>query len=347
MSLDIEETRTFSKLRSMQSEWESILRESDEDEIFLTQGWLMSWWRTYGERRDMMVLTAEEDGELVGYAPLMVSSRGTVLPWRKVEFIGSGPSDRCGIVAKEGRGDVHRALWDHLSERGGWDMIELRDVRGDGPTAQNLMFMYPEAEFVATGSPKISIEGNYAKYLSGLSKSMRTNLSRYSRKLLEEMNVRFVVRRRKSEVEEGVRILRELSDARWDSMNVLSTPGMVDFISRAVKVLSADGHVVFHTLEHEGEPIAITLGFEYRGKYLYYLSGFDTEYSKLSPGSVLLSKIIEECHERKLSEVDLLRGNEPYKYKFNAVDRPHLHFRKIRPGLIRVAECSIREQPLS
>ncbi len=105
MSLDIEEIRTFSKLRSIQTEWNNILRGSGEDEIFLTQPWLMSWWRTYGEGRGMMVLTVEEDGELIGYAPLMITSRGTVLPWRKVEFIGSGPSDRSGIVAKNGGPD--------------------------------------------------------------------------------------------------------------------------------------------------------------------------------------------------------------------------------------------------
>ncbi len=225
-------------------------------------------------------------------------------------------------------------------------MIELRDMRGDGPTARNIMNMYPEGEFFPTGAPTIVLKGDYGQYLAGLSKSMRTNLSRYTRKLMDEMNAKFVVRRRKSEVEEGMGILRELSDARWDSMNVLSSPGMMDFVSRVIKLLSAEDQVVFHTLEIEGSPIAITMGFEYGGKYFYYLSGFDVEYGKLSPGSVLLSKIIEECHSMGLSEVDLLRGNEAYKYKFNAIDRPHLHFRMIRKGVIRIASCSIREQPL-
>jgi hypothetical protein len=48
-----------------------------------------------------------------------------------------------------------------------------------------------------------------------------------------------------------------------------------------------------------------------------------------------------------MSEVDLLRGTEPYKYRFNAVDRVLFHFRALNRGLWRSARCAVREAPLN
>jgi len=345
MSLEIEEIRTLGKLAG-QSEWGEVLSSSQEDQLFLKLSWLKAWWEVFGEDRGMLVLKVLEDGRPVGYAPMMIASRGKVVRWKKVQFIGSGPSDRCGVIAINGREDVHRAIWDHILAKEDWDVIELRDIIAGGPTDYCVRSVFPAAELCQQPSPYITLERDYATYVSGLSKNMRTNLSRYRRKLFDD-GVTFQAWRDRDEVEAGVKWLKELSDARWDFTNVLKAPGMMSFVERASKELAAEGGIVFHCLEKNGRPLAITMGFEDRDRYLYYLSGFDPSISKNSPGSVLLSLIIEDCHLRGRKEVDLLRGSEAYKYRFNARDRLQEHLRTVNRGLIRSAGYALREAPLS
>lgn len=149
------------------------------------------------------------------------------------------------------------------------------------------------------------------------------------------------------EVEEATKYLKEMSDTRWDIANVLKIPGMVEFVTIAAKAMARENKAVFHSLEINGKPTAISMGLEDEKRYLHYLTGFDPELAKYSPGSVLLLRIIEDCYAEGRNEVDMLRGTEEYKYRFNAVDRQHIHFRTMNRGLIRSAASRIREAPLS
>ena len=121
----------------------------------------------------------------------------------------------------------------------------------------------------------------------------------------------------------------------------------MDLVENAVNELAPYGEVIFYELDIHEKPIAIAMGFQYGEKYMQYLTGFDTESSKFSPGTVLLSMIIERCYDKGLKEVDMLRGQEGYKYHFGATDRTQIHFRSANRGLIRSAEYTLRESPLS
>lgn len=346
MGLEIEEIRTVDRLNHLAREWEEVLSASVGDPVFLGLPWLLSWWSIFGEKRDLLVLHATEGGASVGFAPFMITTRGRLSCWRKMEFIGSGPSDRLAINARDDRLDVHRAFWEHVKQMDDWDVVELREMTAGGPTERVVRECYPAAEYVRILSPHIPLEGDYERYLCGLSKNMRYNLGRNRRKL-EDAGAVFRTLRTPQEVAEGVHYLRKLSQARWDIASVLTMPNMVEFIELASMELSKRDQIVFHTIELESEPIAITMGFETDHRYMYYLSGFDPERSKTSPGSVLLARIIEECCGKGMKEVDLLRGTEPYKYRFNAVDRELYHFRALNRGLWRSARCVVREEPLN
>ncbi len=346
MSLKIEEITSFTKLRALSDEWKEVLSKSGEDRVFLGLGWLTSWWETFGSDHELLVLHVKEDGRSIGFAPLMGSMRGRLFTWRKLGFIGTGSSDRCGIIAKWAREDVHRAVWEHILSEDDWDVIELRDMLEGGPTSNGVHAMLPMEEQVTSPSPHIVLNGEHQSYLRGLRPKMRQSLRCYSKRVLSEGG-RFRTLRTPDETKCCIDTLKRFMDSRWDVDNVLKIPRMTDFIKIAVDSLMADGLVVFRTLEIKGETAAISLGFEDEGRYLHYLCGFDERFSWFSPGSVLLSNIIEDCCARGFHEVDLLRGEEGYKYRFNAVDRNLVQFRAVRPGIVRGVEYGVRETQLS
>jgi hypothetical protein len=65
---------------------------------------------------------------------------------------------------------------------------------------------------------------------------------------------------------------------------------------------------------------------KYQGKDYFIKTGFDEEYSRLSPGIHILSESIKEAFATGCSEYDLLGQNEGYKMKFTDSVRVHCKY---------------------
>ena len=74
-------------------------------------------------------------------------------------------------------------------------------------------------------------------------------------------------------------------------------------------------------LEVEGQRAATYLNFVYDDVVLVYNSGLDPQtFSYLSPGQVLVARLIEKAIQEKRCAFDFLQGNEEYKYKLGGQD---------------------------
>jgi CelD/BcsL family acetyltransferase involved in cellulose biosynthesis len=79
-------------------------------------------------------------------------------------------------------------------------------------------------------------------------------------------------------------------------------------------------HLGFLTLD--GKRIAAEIHFETAGSVMYYNAGVDPDAKALSPGVVQLERLVRRAIDRGKCRVDLLRGDEPYKYEWGAKDEP-------------------------
>ena len=52
----------------------------------------------------------------------------------------------------------------------------------------------------------------------------------------------------------------------------------------------------------------------------YYNAGVDPDARDLSPGVVMVAWYVKQAIERGARRLDFMRGNEPYKYAWGAVD---------------------------
>jgi CelD/BcsL family acetyltransferase involved in cellulose biosynthesis len=67
--------------------------------------------------------------------------------------------------------------------------------------------------------------------------------------------------------------------------------------------------------------IAGYINFDFNNKIWIYNSGINPLFENLSPGWVLLSKIINWAIQEGRTKVDLMRGDEQYKYQFGGIDK--------------------------
>ena len=334
MGIEIDELCSASKWEATREEWDMLLHTSDEDDIFLSYEWLRSWWDIYGEGRKLHIITARDDGELVGAAPLMVSTLGKIVKFRIIEFVGTGPSDRLAALAKKGREEVLGSIWKHLEKECKWDVLDLRDVREGESTARALRSSFPSAEIETSVDPYIPLVGSYEDYVKGLSSNFRHNIVRSWKRLTDDHSARLEILGSPGEMERGFKTLLGLNALRWKDIgtSTLESEQMRQFLDKALRALSPKGQVVFHVLLASDMAISVTLGFHYSGRYLYYLSGFNPEFHNYGPGRSLLAKIVEDSYSRGLTEMDLLRGGEDYKFKFNPKERNLLRVRTSGKG---------------
>ena len=69
-------------------------------------------------------------------------------------------------------------------------------------------------------------------------------------------------------------------------------------------------------LDLDDRPVAARYEFAYRGRVFDYLPGHHPDLHRYSVGLVLLSHCVETAIERGEQELDLLRGDEQYKFRW-------------------------------
>jgi CelD/BcsL family acetyltransferase involved in cellulose biosynthesis len=119
-------------------------------------------------------------------------------------------------------------------------------------------------------------------------------------------------------VRQRLDILRELHQAQWGSRSGF-LPVFDRFAAGFAGGCAAD-EVVVHELGNDEQVVATVTAFEVAGRVSLYQSARLTDRRWRDATTVLLAAIIDDACARGLSEVDFLRGDEPYKGRF-APDR--------------------------
>lgn len=335
MTLELDLLDELKAMKRDPQEYMGLLESSSDDSVFMRMEWQEAWWKHFGEGRRLQAIHVTENGRLVGYGPFMTTGLGKLIRARKLEFVGAGHSDRLGILAEKDRKQVIEAVLDKVMDDPTWDVAQYRDIRQEGPTARCILERFPKAEVATEDCPYIRVRSSFKEYLSTLSQNSRHNIVRSNQKTMIDLGGKFVRISDPALLPDALEEFFRLNEMRWSEKGEDSVlnPQMRGFLREAVPRLAESRISVIHALMVGEKTISMCLGFEYKNRYLYYLSGFDPAYLKQSPGRCLLSKIIEEAHERRLKEVDLLRGDEVYKSYLGAVNRRNITVTIRRPSL--------------
>ncbi|MFB7618865.1 GNAT family N-acetyltransferase [Kitasatospora sp. NPDC056181] len=77
----------------------------------------------------------------------------------------------------------------------------------------------------------------------------------------------------------------------------------------------------FLVAERAGAVVGVLYGFRWRDTFVYYQIGWDQSWAPLRLGTAVIAEAIRAAADQGLATFDFLRGPEPYKYRFDAVDR--------------------------
>jgi CelD/BcsL family acetyltransferase involved in cellulose biosynthesis len=275
------------------------------------------------------------NGRLVGILPLVIS-RYRGLPIRRVSFLGAPLSDYQDLLAlPEHRAACRDAFLKHLERHADrWDLIDLTDVPAEGALAgAPLRPGWKMAHHRIC--PFVPLPDRWETYRATLGKNLRANLGRKRRKLEHELSAQLEIVG-ESEVAPTLEALFELHDRRWQQRGLrgaFADAAVRRVHRRAARLFQQRGWLRLHRLTTGGTTRAVYYCFQRAGRIYYYLSGFDLALERHSIGSVLLGQVIASGIGEGAHELDFLRGDESYKYEWNAVDRRTVRMVVCKPTL--------------
>ena len=305
--------------------WERLRPAAPTETIFLTPDWLETWWRHLGPPGRPSLLVIEENCEAHALAPLYRAPIG-VGGLVALRPLGLGVSDYLDLLLPTD-GATRRACLEALlngllAHPSGWDALDLLNVPGESPTADELPRLarsrgLPCAVLPAYLRPAIDLHDNWGAYLKSRPGRFRYNLRSRLRRLGRHGHVGFRSARDPDEVRAGLPELVRLHARRWLGQRTAtifsSSPRGRAFYAEACRRYAARGLLDLTFLEVDGRPVAGSLGLVERGTFYYYMPAWEPELSAYAPSSLLLAHLIERAHAAGIRRFDFMLGDEPYK----------------------------------
>lgn len=324
--------RRFPDLDPSQAEWNALLDQSVNNVPFLRWEYLRTWWETRGggewPQSDLVLIIARKGETLTGIAPLISTRNRDGLP--SLMLLGSIEiSDYLDLIVRpEDLSSFLRGLLDFLASSPAvpaWQVLDWHNIPEASPTLPTLKAAVRETGWGVSQertyhAPAIPLPGDFELYLSGIDKKQRHEIRRKMRRAAETGGVRWYIASDASTL--GVEVDAFL-------MLMADDPAKACFLTEAMRrqmhlscrAAFENGWLQLAFMEVDGQKAAGYLNFDYMNRIWVYNSGIDRRFVELSPGWVLLGKLLQWANENHRLEFDFMRGEEQYKYRFGAVDR--------------------------
>ena len=325
MTPTIEVITAPERLAALKHPWRALWERAG-GELFQSHEWVNAWSQTatVGSDTRLRIAVAWHGDRLVAALPMVVRRH---MMLRRLEWVARDHSDYCDLLADQDADiALQQGLWTAICRSGGFDVVRLTQVRPDALVRHLL-----DSASVTSGNlemrdnqqPCLGISNVWPsgdKWFRSLNKKARNNYTR-GRRILSELGgeVEFrIVDPAEGPVEQMLEHVLTLK-RRWLEAYQPGSPFLATRFDRQRAVLNAaaeTGLMRIFLLTCGGTISAASVNFVYPNKLQAYLTAYDPQYERASPGTILIIDYTKWAFDRRLSYVDFLRGDEPFKHRF-------------------------------
>ena len=342
----------------LKERWAELLRRSYQNHFYLTHPYLFTWWKHLAGDASLRIVLVTDGAELLAIAPLM-HSRGKLarLPIRRVEPLGSGWGYG-GIILSDKKPQCLEKIFDILDDMNDWGLIYLPHTVGD-PSIGPREIVRPDRQrplahdVDPTRIPFISLDGSWEDYLAQRSTSFRRNIRNREKRMRRAGRTDFLRIGPASDTriphDQVMQWLRLIAERSWkaDAGSAISSPRVFEFYSELAVRLNEEGQLDICFLFLDDRPVAYTFGAIYNHDYYEIDIAYDRELAKISPGTLLRNRLLQELFGQGLRRLDFVMDFD-YKKELTSESAEfctHFIFRK-RPYPLLLRYIKRKVQPL-
>lgn len=325
--LKVIEINTLDNLLSLKDKWHDFLNDSHNNNMFMTWEWLTIWWKQYGDDKDLKILMVKGDhDEFVCLVPLMISQREYFgFNLKVIEFIGKDQADYIDIIIKDYNEEIFNAIFNYLNSTK-WDIIDLQLIPENSPTIEYLTNIATQQGYLVEKSmketsPYLKLPKTWDEFYKNLSRKKRSNFGRCERKLNEKYKLSLKVIKDLRNINSRMEIFTNMHQKLWEGKNggnLFTDEKFKMFLNKIAKEFVKKKWLYFTMLEADDQPIATLFGFKYSDTIYFYLTAYDLNYKKFSPGTILFGYTFRDAIEHGYYNIDFLKGGEFHKYSWKS-----------------------------
>jgi CelD/BcsL family acetyltransferase involved in cellulose biosynthesis len=290
------------QLNGWASQWDRLVDSSP-----LPSPFLRSWWLAGTGGSGVHFLLVVDDGRLLG--GLALEERHLTSSIRMMGAGSLGP-DHLDLLAAPGHEAAVVSLLGAWLCRPGGRLLDLKGIRAGSRLIEALPGRVRREPMAV--APFTPLPDSAEAYRATLPTQFRRNLRRSADRLAAEgVTLRTI---RGPAVLRRLDTLRGLHQSQWGSRSRF-LPSFDRFVAGCAGGSAAD-EVVVHELGSDDLVVATVVAFEVAGRVSLYQSARLTDLRWRDATTVLLAAIIDDACARGFTEVDFLRGDEPYKGRF-------------------------------
>jgi CelD/BcsL family acetyltransferase involved in cellulose biosynthesis len=302
---------------ALEEEWEDLHRNSPLATPFQSWAWLFTWWEHYGESYELRLVTIREGGLLVGLMPLMLERRGG---FGRLLFVSTGLTDYHDILAREGwEAQVAQVGRRALKQMRGWQVVDLQQLRPEA-MAWSIFKAWsgPRRSVWQDNCPMIEVKPWDELIASLTRKKLRSSVRQTIRRSKEDEV--YVELASADDAEWAARRCVALHREMWQERDIAQehlTRRFESHIQSAAKRLTICGLGGISHIWRDGEVILsqfLLFGSDFVGQYMF--GATQDAMRRFQVSSLNIWDLMNVALRRGSVNVDLLRGEEPYKLQW-------------------------------
>lgn len=326
-----------SEIAALAIEWESIVQQSDELDLFVSPSWMTLWYETVmsGQAQPAVVWVNAPDGRLAGVLPLVRHRRRYLGPVPCTLYESAGDAVICGdhlglVVSQRDFAYVYSLVRDWLLSRAAdGALVRLVALDEGGRFATSLQRDLEEhttrwRHVMQQVAPRLSLPDSYEAYERLLSSKRRKLIRRNWRSLERDHGATVCCNDEAAPLESVLEEWFALHDKLWASRGrctALESNQLREFLRRFCQEAARRGWLRLHQIRVNQRLVAGTIVFHWKDRAYYYQSGWAQEFADYGIGELVVTQSIRVAIDERLSVFDFLRGAERYKFWLRA--QPH------------------------
>jgi CelD/BcsL family acetyltransferase involved in cellulose biosynthesis len=343
-ALQIRVLERLEDLEPLRPEWERLLATLPTASIFSSWEWLAPWWRAFGDRQSLHVLSFQNStARLAGIAPLaFAKSPSAGVQWKVARLMGDGSKDSDNLdlpVLPEYEEDFIEVLLRHLEENSQrWDFCEWNTVPENSPLARRLPALLEKRNWplvtTFTACSAIALPDSWDSYVKELSAKERGKMGIRTRRLEKLYKVQYRRSSQVQDLERDLETLFALHQLRWEAdgrPGTFISPARRQFYRDLATLLLSRNQLQLWFLQLDGKPVAAQFGFRFAHTVYSLQEGFDPSFANDSVGYVLRAHVLRILIAEGVRKYDFLGGVNDSKTRWGAQVSRYVNFQFARP----------------
>ncbi len=315
------------QLGEFEPQWNALVERCSTALPMSSYAWVSSYFRHFVEPTDKWTcLLATRDDRLVGVLPLVSGAGGGFARTARLPHNPHAISVDA-VLEPDHEQEIFTSLLDAVREREVRPTaIVFSRVREDSPThslATPGMFRFTE---LSENGAYLPVPADFEEYRQSLSRNFRNNLNKARNKLAKLTNVQTTILRGEEADPDLLPRFAAVEAASWKgdiATAIQCSPRLMDFYGDLARGLHRAGWLEWQFLDTEGHDIAANLCIRLRRSLILWKLGYDADYSRCSPGGMLLEHVIRQAsREGTVDEIDLTT-NQPWYNNWGMSWRPY------------------------